>query len=434
MTTRNKSIARRSFIKAAGLVVGLPLMESLTKDLFGCAPLGAAEPPIAKADGMNLVCIGNLLGFHAPSFFPKTAGTDYDHPFLLEPLKSLKADISLHGGLDHGVKGGHFAVHTFLTGVLSSEAKGMPDGNISLDQRAAEAVGGTARYPALTVGSEGGIHGGCQMSWTRSGSRVPPITTAKELFTKLFVNDSAADQAAISERLRLKHSILDVVNVEAKAVGKQLSTQDTRKLDEYFTSVREVERKLSQMEVWGKVPKPTSELPMPTKASMVQELPLLYELIILALRSGSTRIATLEIGGDYNTRDFEIAEDYHLLSHHGQLEERIKKLTTVERRQIDDFAGFLTKMKAVSDKDGKSLLDRTIVLFGSGMGNANNHTNTNLPIILAGGGFKHGSFTQHADPAGKRKPLCNLFLTALQRFGVAVDRFGTSTGTLAGVA
>jgi Protein of unknown function (DUF1552) len=433
MNTRQKTIDRRCFIKATGLIVGLPFLESLTGGLLRSAPLIAAEPA-PKSAGPNLVCIGNLFGFHAPYFFPKAAGKDYDYPFLLESLKPLKQDLSIHGGLDHGIKGGHFAVHTFLTGVMHGEAKGRPEGNISLDQRAAEAVGGSARYPALTVGSEGGIHGGCMMSWTRSGSRVPPITTAKELYTKLFVNDSAADQAAISERLRLKHSILDVVNQEAKAVGKQLSTLDTRKLDEYFTSVREVERKLSQMEVWSKIPKPKSDVAMPTKATMVQELPLLYDLIILALQSGSTRVATLEIGGDYGTRDFEIAEDYHLLSHHGQLEDRIKKLTTVERRQMDDFAGFLTRMKAVSDQDGKSLLDRTMVLFGSGMGNANNHTNTNLPIILAGGGFKHGAYTDHADKEGKRKPLCNLFLTLLQRFGVAVDRFGTSTGTLTGVA
>lgn len=433
MTSRQRYLDRRCFIKATGLIVGLPFLESLTGGLLHSTPLIAAEP-VPKEGGANLVCIGNLLGFYAPYFFPKTAGKDYDYPFLLEPLKPLKADISLHGGLDHGLKGGHFAVHTFLTGVMQGDAKGRPDGNISIDQRAAEAVGGSARYPALTVGSEGGIHGGCMMSWTRSGSRVPPITTAKELFTKLFVNDNAADQAASSERFRLKHSILDVVNAEAKAVGKQLSTQDTRKLDEYFTSVREVERKLSQMEVWSKVPKPKTDLAMPEKASMVQELPLLYDLIILALQSGSTRVATLEIGGNYGTSDFDIAEDYHLLSHHGQLEDRIKKLTTVERRQMDDFAGFLTRMKAVADKDGKSLLDRTMVLFGSGIGNANNHTNTNLPIILAGGGFKHGSYTQHADAAGKRKPLCNLLLTLLQRFGVAVDHFGTSTGTLTGVA
>jgi Protein of unknown function (DUF1552) len=438
MTSRMKSLDRRCFIKSAGLVLGLPVMESLTNGVFSSAPLVAAEPtPKTSGEDYKMVCIGNLLGFHPPSFFPKTAGANYDYPFLLEPLKPLKKDVSILGGLDHSIGGGHFAVNTFLTGVKPSEAKTMPEGNISIDQRAAETVGGSARFASLTVGSQSGLHGGCMMCWTRSGFRVPPISSAKELFVKLFVNESNEEQVKTKEQFGLKHSILDTLSEEVKTVAKQLSTQDNHKLNEYANSVREVEQKLNRMEVWSKVPKPKANMAMPEKGNMVEQLPLLYDLIILALQSGSTRIATLEIGGDYGTSPFDINEDYHLLSHHGQLETRIKKLITVERRQMDDFAGFLTRMKAISDKNGKSLLDNTMVLFGSGMGNANTHRNSNLPIILAGGGLKHGAFTQHGegtiDKPAKSKPLSNLYLTMLQRFGVETDHFGPSTGTLSGV-
>ena len=193
MNSRSSQTAvhRRYFLKSAGTTLALPLLDSLSPGILGSGlAMGATStsPPAGK----NLVAIGNLLGFYQPEFFPKNAGTDYELPRLLKPLAPHRQDFTLYSGLDHGVKGGHFAVHSFLSGVLSMDARGMPEGNISLDQRAAETVGGTTRFPSLTIGSEDGIHGGCQMCWTRSGTRVPPIPGAQELFRKLFVNESAS--------------------------------------------------------------------------------------------------------------------------------------------------------------------------------------------------------------------------------------------------
>lgn len=376
-----------------------------------------------------MVAIGNLLGFYQPEFFPKAAGKDYEMPRLLKPLEPMREDFTLFGGLDHDVKGGHFAVHSFLTGVLSMDAKGRPEGNISLDQRAAEEMGGLTRFPSLTIGSEDGIHGGCQMCWTRSGTRVPPIPGANELFRKLFVNESSSNLKKAKDRFDLKGSILDATRGDAKALEAKLDQTDREKLDEYFTSVRHVEKQLELQRQWANVPKPKSPIDEPKNTNMVDDLPLLYDLIILALQTDSTRIATLEIGGDFEARYFDIKKGYHSLSHHGNAEENIKNLLVLEEYQMKHFARFLEKMKSIPDGES-NLLENSMVLFGSGIANANAHTNKNLPVILAGGGFEHGEYREFPKSGINRKPLCNLYVNLLQRFGVEVDAFGTSTGTL----
>jgi hypothetical protein len=379
------------------------------------------------------VCIGNLLGFYPPAFFPEKSGSDYELPTDLESLAPHRKDFTLYSGLDHGVKGGHFAMSSFLSGVLSADAKSMPEGNITLDQRAAETLGGATRFPSLTAGSEDGIHGGCLMSWTRSGTRVPPIRTPRELFRKLFVSEDAKDLAASMDRLEMQRSILDSVHGDAKALQRQLGQRDKEKLDEYFTSVRDVETQIELRRRWASVPKPPAPMEEPENTDFVSDLPVIYDLIALALQTDSTRIATLEIGGDFEASAFDLKGGYHGLSHHGQREESIQALIKMERYQVEQYARFLAKLKSIEDGDG-TLLDHSMVLFGSGMGNANSHTNTNLPIILAGGGFKHGEHKILPAKGPGRQPLCNLFLSMLHRFGAEVDTFGTSTGTLTNLA
>ncbi|MCB1078855.1 MAG: DUF1552 domain-containing protein, partial [Verrucomicrobiae bacterium] len=311
---------RRFFLRSAGVTLALPTLDSLSSAVIGASsPVGATA--VDGKTPKRLVAIGNLLGFYQPAFFPKAPGADAEFPRLLKPLEALRKDFTLYSGLDHGVKGGHFAVHSFLSGVLLMDAKGMPEGNISLDQRAAESVGGATRFPSLTVGSEDGIHGGCQMCWTRSGTRVPPIPGANELFRKLFVNESANDLAKAKDHFDLKGSILDSVNRDAKSLEKRLNQADREKLDEYFTSVRQVEQQLQLQRQWAAVPKPKAPIPEPKNTNMVDDLPLLYDLMALALQTDSTRIATLEIGGDFESRYFDIRKDYHALSHHGQVQE-----------------------------------------------------------------------------------------------------------------
>lgn len=426
MRSSNQSLSRRYFLRSVGATLSLPTLHSLLPNSLGVSSaLGAAT--VEAASPNRMVAIGNLLGFQLPYFFPKEAGSNYEMPRLLKPLESVRSDMTLYRGLDHGVKGGHFAVHSFMTGVLSMDAKGMPDGNISLDQLAAESVAGRTRFPSLTIGSETGIHGGCQLSWTRSGVRVPPIPGPKQLFEKLFVGEPMSQLEKVKDKHALQGSILDAINGDAKTLQRRIDSEDRDKLDEYLTSVREVEKQLQLKEQWAEVPKPDAPFKSPTNKNMVEDLPLLYDLMVLALQTDSTRIATLEIGGDFEPKHLGVDKGYHSLSHHGKKEENIQKLLVLEDYQMKQFARFLEKLKRIEDGDG-SLLDHTSVLFGSGMSNANSHSNSNLPIILAGGGFEHGEFKDV--PMDHHKvPLCNLYLSVLNRFGVERERFGTSTGT-----
>jgi hypothetical protein len=426
---------RRLFLRATGVSLALPLLESLGGRVFaqGSAVGSMAGNAAGETRPMRMVCIGNLLGFYPEAFFPKQAGASYSLPESVASLKPHQKDFTIFSGLDHGVKGGHFAMSSFLSGVRTADAKGMPEGNITLDQRAAETLGGATRFPSLTLGSESGIHGGCLMSWTRSGTRVPPISTPRELFRKLFVTDNGSDLAASLDRLDLKDSILDAVQSDAKSLQRQLGQRDKEKLEEYFTSVRDVEKQIELRRKWANVPKPAPGIDEPKNNDFVSDLPVMYDLIALALQTDSTRIATLEIGGDFEASAFDLKAGYHALSHHGMREESIKALIKMEQYQTEQFSRFIGKLKSINDGSG-TLLDHSMVLFGSGMGNANSHTNSNLPIILAGGGFKHGEHRAYPTKGLDRQPLCNLFLSMLQRFGAEVESFGTSSSTLTGLA
>jgi hypothetical protein len=407
------------------VVIALPALESLRRV---AAAETAATPP------QRLVCIGNEFGMYPGAYWPQSTGADYEMTTLLQPLADHRSRFTLFSHLDHGLKGGHFAVHTFLTGVKAADAKGMPEGGISLDQRAAEFVGSRTRFPSLTIGSENGLHGGCQMCWTRTGTRVPPIAGPRELFRALFVEDGQEARQATADRLALQGSILDAVLGDAQSLQSRLSKTDQAKLDEYFSSVRDVEIKLGMDRHWQKIAKPKTDLEEPEDQGLAQDLPRIYDLMALALQTDSTRVASLEIGGSFAASDIGIKRGYHDLSHHGQSQEKIDLLVQIERYQMEQFARFLEKLQSIQEpnSDG-SLLDSTMVLMGSGMGNANSHTNTDLPIILAGGGFRHGEYKEYPADNRRRVPLSNLYLSLLQRFGVETDRFSMSTGTLSGL-
>ncbi len=250
----------------------------------------------------------------------------------------------------------------------------------------------------------------------------------------MFVEDDADAKQKAADRIRLQGSILDAVQGDADSLKRRLNKADTDKLEEYFAAVRDVEVKLELDTHWQKVPKPKTGYPEPQNQGLTRDLPAIYDLMALAIQTDSTRVATLEIGGSFAASDLGIRKGYHSLSHHGHVPENIDLLVEIEEYQMAQFARFLDKLKSLRDPetDG-SLLDRTMVLLGSGMGNANSHTNTDLPILLAGGGFKHGEHKQYPQDSRKRVPLCNLYVSMLQQFGVETDRFSTATGTLTGL-
>ena len=420
---------RRFILQSLGTSLALPGLPSLMAGTVG----GNSAVQTAKGAGTGarrFVAIGNLLGYQTKQLFPTTKGREYEKTTLLEPLWDNRSQMTVFRGLDHGVKGGHFAVHSFLSGVLNSEAQNRPEGNVTIDQYLADEIGFETRFPSLTVGSEGGIHGGCQIAWTKSGVRVPPVTNPSQLFEKLFVSDSKERQARRVQENQVQSSILDSVMDEANRLSKRVNKEDKDKLDEYLTSVRDVEKRLELRQRWVSQPKPKAPFDKPANHNAVEDLPILYELIALALQTDSTRIATLEIGGDFMPQHLGIKKDWHGLSHHGNDPEAIASLITLEKYQIEHFGKFVTRLSKMNDGD-RTLLDSTTVLFGSGMGDGNSHKNSDLPIILAGGGYKHGEFREVPREGINKVPLCNLFVDIAQKMGVETESFGNSTGRFA---
>ena len=423
---KSKLNRRRFLLRAAGATLALPGLTSLMAKTAGSLATVQATRG-AGIGAKRFVGVGNLLGFQTKSLFPETVGKGYESTRLLKPLEAMRDQMTVYRGLDHGIKGGHFAVHSFLSGVLNSEAKDREDGNVTIDQYLAEEIGSQTRFPSLTVGSEGGIHGGCQLSWTRSGVRVPPITSPAELFDRLFASDSPKRRREMVEENGLQGSILDAINEEAKGLAKKVNLEDQEKLDEYFTSIRDVEKRLELRRQWTDQPKPDAPFAKPANANTVEDLPMLYELIALALQTDSTRVATLEIGGSFLPQHLGIEKSYHGLSHHGNDAEAVGHVLALEAYQIGNFGKFLNKLSSVQDGEG-TLLDSTSVLFGSGIGDANSHKNSDLPVLLAGGGYRHGEFKKAESQGIKKVPLCNLFVDLAQRMGVETESFGNSTG------
>jgi hypothetical protein len=424
----NHSLDRRRFVlRSLGASLTLPWLPSLMAKEAGVSSALQATKG-AGAGAKRFVAVGNLLGFQQKAFFPETTGKAYESTPLLKPLAANRKHMTVYRGLDHGLKGGHFAVHSFLSGVLNSEAKNRSESNVTIDQYIADEVGFKTRFPSLTVGSESGIHGGCQIAWTKAGVRVPPITGPAKLFEQLFISDTKERKDQRKRENQLQSSILDLVLDDANQLSRKVNREDKDKLDEYFTSVRDVEKRLELRRKWTDQPKPKAPFEKPTDRNTVEDLPLLYELIALALQSDSTRIATLEIGGSFLPQHLGIEKSYHGLSHHGNDEKAVNHLISLETYQIEQFGKFLTRLAGIPDGE-RTLLDSTAVIFGSGMGNANSHRNDDLPIVLAGGGYRHGEFRKVSTKGSPKVQLCNLYLEMAQRMGVEVDSFGNSTGT-----
>lgn len=421
----NEALGRRAVLRGAGVALALPLLQGLKP--------GAARA--AAPAQRRLLCVGNPLGMLPQAFFPAKAGPDYEITELLAPLARHRKDFTLFSHLDHGVGGGHEAVHAFLTGLRDKDAASWPERNISIDQRAAEFVGTKTRFPSLVVSPAGGNFGqvDCKMSWTRNGVNVPPITSASALFRALFVDDDPAVSQREKAALDVDESILDTVREHARMLDGRLGGADRKKLDEYMTSVRELERKLGMSRQWLARPKARVAMAAPVDGSFIESLPVFVDMVVLALQTDSTRVVALEIPGRFDMDDLGLRGDYHGFSHHGKAEVLQRGLVVIEKFQTTHLARLLDKLKATADPDGTTLLDRTMVLFGSGMGNGSAHSNRDLPVLLAGGGFRHGEHKVYPTEARKRVPLCNLFLTMLRRFGLEIDRFSTSTGPLPGL-
>jgi hypothetical protein len=404
-------INRRHFLRGVGVTIALPWLETFAR---------AAEP----ANAQRFVCVANPFGMIRDAFFPTQEGLKAALPVNLAAFESLRGKFTVFSNLDHGNNGGHGGTHMFLSGVKSSEAASMPDGNISLDQFLARHVAGLTRFSVLNTaaGPVGG--GGVELCWTRTGVMVPPVQQVSRVFQMLFVDEPAEKNAARGKDYTQQESILDAVNEQAKSVGRRLTGRDKDKLDQYFTAIREVERSLEQEKTWLSRPRPKVDAKEPKDGTVSQQLPILFDLVALALQTDSTRVATIEVPGSFDTAAMGIEEKgYHGYSHHGKDSVLMEGMRKVERYQMVHLAKFLTKLEEFG------LLDTTQVLFGSGMGDGSAHTNDSLPVLLAGGGYKHRTHLILPEAKEKRVPLCNLYLSMAQRFGMEVASFGRSKST-----
>ena len=407
----NKTIplSRRRFLQGTGFALTLPAFDSLT--------VGAAA---GEKTPRRLVCVGNHLGFYPGNFFPQTAGKDYVATSTLKPLEAHRDDLTVFSNLDHELNGGHRAVQGFLTSIKKEESSGFPEKNISLDQAAAEQVGSATRFPTINTG----IVNGTDMCWTRAGVHVPPVNNPAKLFRGLFVN-SPQDVRAV-ERTRLQHrgSVLDALRDSASALNRTLNSADSSKLDQYLTSVRDVERRLQMSKEWLDRPKPKSPIAevQDEERQHIDEVALFYDLMALALQTDSTRIATLETGMGFRTSELDL-DGYHGISHHGKAPGRIDQLRVIESFLSTKLGNFITRLKEAQ------IFDNTLIVFGSGMSDASSHSNRNLPVLLAGGGLEHRGHLVCPSDQHQRVPLANLWLSVLQWFGSEASRFGRSTGT-----
>ncbi len=348
-------------------------------------------------------------------------------------LKDYRDDMTVISGLEHAGMGSSFAHQasaSFLTGVPGAGRPGFRNA-ISLDQFAAEHLGTQTRFPSLVLSGEGA--GG--LSWTRTGALIPADNSPSKVFAQLFLKGETVEVQDQMRRLEDGRSILDDISAQATTLRTNLGSEDRAKLDEYLTSVRELEVRMVNDQSWAQTPKPKVTVPPPkdiaNTADLIGRTNLLFDLTHLALQTDSTRLITIMLAGStYAPPIPGVSLGHHDLSHHGKDPSKLEQLKIVEIETMKTVSSLLGKLKQ-SQEDGHSLLDRTTVFLGSNLGDGSSHSTRNLPVLLAGGGFQHG---QHLpfDPSNP-PPLCNLFVSLLQRLGLETDQFGTSTGTLTGL-
>lgn len=423
MLIKRKRTRRRFLQGFGGSLLALPMLEANSASGTFASP-------------KRITATGIFYGFVPQNFHPQQTGRNFQSPLLLKPLESHRNDYSVFSGLDHNLSGGHNATKFFLSGIPTNQSKGFAEANISIDQKAANFVGGQTRYSSLSLDSDRGNEH--TLSWTRNGNNVQPIRSLEKLYRMLFRKENLQTRNQAERQLEDRKSILDLAKFQADQFKKGLGQSDADKLDQYFTSVREFERRIEQSSLWLDKEKPKTDYALPRGAdslTLKERTPLFYDLMTLALQTDSTRVISLAFTnlGKENGGLSGVNQGYHTLSHHGQVQAAIDELSIIESFHVAQFSRFLGKLKQVVEPNGKSLLDSTMTLLGSGMSNANSHSNRDLPVLLAGGGFKHGQHLHFARSGKQSTPLCNLYLSMLQNFGLEVDHFNTSSGTLTGL-
>ena len=427
-----RSIPRRHFLRGAGVILGLPMLDAMQ-------PLAAQGGHKSTSEEIprRMFAICNNLGLLESRFFPKQAGKDYELSPYLNVLGEYRNDFTVLSGVSHpDVDGSHASEVCFLT-AAPHPANGGFRNSISLDQAMAEQIGVRTRFPSLTLGVNVN-KGQRSLTWTGSGVMIPCEDSASALYRRLFLQGSEEEVEHQIARLKLGESIMDSVAEHASSLKQTVGPRDRARLEQYTTGVRELEHRLVLARDWERKPKPKPSKPEPKdpgdSRAYMEKVRLMYDMARLAFESDSTRVITLFLDSSnspaIDIEGVQITDGYHNLSHHGKNESKLAQLEAIDTWHMKLLASLLNDLRT-SPEGGQTLLDRTMVLYGSNFGDANKHTTTNMPIILAGGGFKHG---QHlAFDTSRNYPLPNLFVSMLQRMGIESDRFASSTGTMRGL-
>ncbi len=426
---QKSGLSRRTFLRSTGVAVGLPL-------LHGMIPTQARASSGTVPDVRRMLTICSPLGIHTPYLFPTETGKDYTLTRYLEPLADLREKFTVISGISHpDVDGGHAAEKSYLTGAAHP---GQPSfrNTISVDQFAAERIGHLTRVGSVVLSANN-----TSLSYTRSGAPIPAEGRPSKLFARLFLEGSAAEKEAQMRRIQDGQSIMDVVLDQTRRLTKTVGREDHQTLQQYFSSVRELEQRLVLAEDWATKPKPSVDMEPPTdiedRADFTGRMRLMYDLIFLAFQTDSTRLITFcGAGGNEVVSLRGVDDGWHNLSHHGKDPDKIEKLAIIEREEMRLFAELLSRLDAVQEGD-HTLLDQCAILLGSNLGNASSHNNTNLPVITAGGRMRHAghlAFGEAGDASSGTPPLCRLFVSYLQHLGIETDQFSSGTGTMPGLA
>jgi len=411
---------RRQFIRTSSVLLALPWLESLA---------GAAE---AAAPPRRMVNVCTSFGLYGPSFFPEQSGRDYTPSEYLQVLDGLRDQFTVFSGISHPEIGGdHASESCFLTSAKRPTQAGFRN-TVSLDFLAGRHVGSATRFPLLSLSTQ---DSGSSLTYTATGAGIPALNKPSDIFARLFLAGNAKDVEKEMARLKRGQSVLDRMGGRFASLKRTLSARDQQQVTDYADAVRDMELQLQADEAWVTRPKPVVAETPPAdnleRSDNVGRAALLFNLTKLALQTDSTRVVTIFIRGmDLKPEIEGVHEDHHGLSHHGRNPAKIEQLRRIERAEMAAFRDFLTALRDTREASG-TLLDQTQVLLGSNLGDASGHGTSNLPILLAGGGYRHG---QHlaGDPKNNT-PLGKLFVSMLQRFGVETDRFGSGVGTIGGL-
>src|SRR5580692_1868872 len=387
-----KALDRRSFLRGAGVALALPFLDSMTPAFAQTQK--SSSPLVPGATPRRMLGICNNLGLLGDQFFPTGAGRDYVPSPYLKLLQEHRDQFTVFTGVSHpNVDGGHPADVCFLT-AAPHPGSGSFRNTISLDQHIAEQIGILTRFPSLTLAVNSRTK---SLSWTGTGVAIPPEDKAASVFKEMFLQGSAAQIDAQIRKLDSGRSILDTISGQARDLEAKVGERDRARLDQYFTSVRDLEHRLQASKGWERKPKPVVHVPVPVDptnpALYMTKVKVMYDLARLALETDSTRSVSLMLEGVsapvLDLPDANISDGYHNLSHHGKSEAKRSQLQIIDHWHMKLLGNLIADLKSMREGED-TLLDRTLVLYGSNFGDANAHVCNNMPIILAGGGFRHG--------------------------------------------